>query len=331
MKRVTLGEIMASLLHDDDFKLLQELPSELCMTVLSKFCDGKSLSTLGLAMVSSQDAFCQQTVWYTIPTLVQKKLLAIAAMLEEQGLADDVSNTAGAASWVCSIASSIATICDESVKKQERMRLLSENLAVLDFIQSSLSLYSNATQPEWPVWCGRLSFDWPLDGSRMQRTAAVVLTAPMQYPTFIPGASLMFQHQPPTASFSCEPQNRRPIPPWGRVIPLAQERERILDPVIEHLGQWDQVAVPTTRTADVLNIAILTVKQANDRVAELPWKPKKSSWMLENANKEASLMCCWHDDSLEGLVSSRDYIAFMLRLMEVRTQLVEEVVSQQES
>ena len=324
MKRWT-KRIMASLLRDDDFQLLQELPSELFMTVLSKFCDGKSLSTLSLALVSSQDAFCQETAWYTIPTIVQKHLLAIAATLEENGLPDDVSNTAGAASWMSAIASTTATICDEFVERPERMRLLSENLAVLDFIQSSLSLYSRIKQPEWPVWCGRLSFTWPLDGTRMQRTAAVVVTAPMQYPAFIPGASLIFQRQPPTASFSCEPQNRRPIPPWGRIIPLAQDKS-ILDPVMEHLERWDQVAVPTTRTADVLNIAILTVKQANDRVAELPCKPKKSSWMLENANNQPSLMCCWHDDSLEGLVSSRDYIAFILRLMKVRTQLGEEVV-----
>lgn len=298
-----------------DFQLLHELPSEILLFVLSKFCDGKSLSTLALSLsMSFVDVFCQETAWYTIPTVVQRKLLAIAALMEENGLQDDVANTAGAASWIASIASSSATVLDDFVAKEERIKILSENLLVLDFLQQSLALYLDVDKGhfEWPVWCGRISIESSVDETRMQHTAAVVLTAPMQYPSFIPGAGRIFQSRIPTAAFRCEPQNRKPIPPWGRVLPLGSDAQ-VLAPVMERLEQWDQVAtsIDSRSSADALNIVILTQKQAKNRLSDMSWKPRKSSWILENDG----LMYCWHGDSSEGLVSSRDYIAFILSLM----------------
>ena len=307
--------------NNADFHLLHEVPPEVLLLVLSKFCDGKSLSTLALALAVSSDPFCQETAWYTVPMVVQRKLLAIAALLEENGSPDDVANTAGAASWIASIASTCATVVDVSVAKEERIRLLSENLAVLDFLQQSLSLYSVVDKGhfEWPVWCGRISFDSTVNETRMQNTAALVLTAPMQYPYFIPGAHSVFQNHIPTAAFQCEPQNRKPIPPWGRVRALPGDAS-VLAPVVERLEQWDQVASPTSvvRSADTLNVAILTQKQAKNRTIDMIWRPRKSSWILE---QNEGLIFCWHDDSGEGLISPRDYVSFVIQLMKVRDRL----------
>lgn len=305
---------------DADFQLLHTLPPELLLAALSKFCDGKSLSTLALALTTSpDDTFCQQTAWYRIPMIVQRKLSNIASLLEDNGLPDDVANTAGVASWIASIASSTAIICDTSVSRQERLKLLSENLLVLDFLQESLNLYSNIErgQFEWPVWCGQVTVESTVDETRMYNTAAVVLTAPMQYPFFLPGAVNILRNVIPAASFRCEPQNRRPIPPWGRVRPLSNDSS-VLAPVTARLEQWDHVATPmnTRYTLDTLNIAILSNKQARLRIADLPWTQKKSSWIVGN---EEGLMFCWHDSV--DVMTSRSYISFIFNLMKIRDRL----------
>lgn len=302
-----------------DFQMIHELPPELFILAVSMFCDGQSLSTLALALAVSLDPFCEQTTWHTIPIVVQKRLLTIATLIETNGLENDVDNTRGVIGFIESIASSTATICDPGVDTAERMRLLSENMIVLDFLEQSLRLYSIVDKGhfEWPVWCGRLTFDSTVSETRMRHTAAVVMTAPMKYPSFIPGASLVFQNQIPTASFRCEPQNRRPLPPWGRVRAFPQDH-RILAPVMDRLEQWNQVAVPAlSQSADTLNVAMLTQKQAKTRLAGM--RPRKSAWVVESDDKP-SLLFCWHDDST-SVMNSRDYVTYMMDLMKAQDHL----------
>lgn len=315
------------------FQLLHELPQELLDFSLSNFCDGESLWTLECALSLSSDAFCVQTTRRVIPWVVHKKLLEIAATIQESGLPDDVVNTRGAVQWIEAIAN-LQDIDGEATG----MRLLFENTAVLDFLQESLHVYSNVYKGhlEWPIWCGEITVDSSVSGTRMRNTCAVIVTAPIQRPCFVSGINLLPNHAP-APKFRLEPYNIIPIPPWGNMRGLTETDESMLVRIMDRLEELNEVAVPRNLDAsELLDIRIVTQIQAQRLLSTVPWSPRKSAWIVES-EREKSLICCWKNDSWNDapveLGRERDYIPYIVNLMSIRDQLMhrEEADREQES
>ena len=91
------------------------------------------------------------------------------------------------------------------------MRHFSECMALLDFLKLSIAQYSRPElgQFEWPVWMGQVCIEGSRGGTRLRNTARVVLTAPLQRPSFIPGSELL-KNQTPSTAFRGELYNMIP-------------------------------------------------------------------------------------------------------------------------
>ena len=325
------------------FNLLIALPPELLCKILSDFCDGKALSTAALALAPAANAAgtvisspaspenCDGILslwpiaWHLIPSICQEKLRRIASVINRHvDKSDDDKNLREAEEWIKSIADvPVSNINSDAVEDRcKRMRLLSENLAVLDFLQRSLNVYSDVAKGQfaWPIWVGQLTIDSFLTGTRMRNTARVVITAPLQGPCLIPGGSLLRHHRTPTGTFRCEPYNFVAVPPWGRIHGLQAEDNRTLQPIAARLEESGEVAVPTGYcNPEVLNLRIISRKQARAQ-SFLRLSSSKTSWMLEGKDEETPLFCCWHDDSMDP-ENDRDYIAYVIDLMKTRKRL----------
>jgi hypothetical protein len=243
-----------------------------------------------------------------VPTVVCERLQRIASKIESSVQdAGDFVNVKGAADWIRSVAQG----------NTSRMRILSENAAVLDMLEESLQTYSDPSKGRylWPVWFGQLSIDSFVTGTRLRNTARVVITAPMQYPSFIPGSSLVTNHTP-CAVLRCEPRNIVPIPPWGRIEGIDAEDQDVLRPVLQRLETWGQVGVPVGYNTDPLDIRIVTNGQAQ-QLTERVFRPR-TSWVLDTP--EPSLVCCWQDDSAE-LSDNREYVSYIIEMLKARSRL----------
>jgi hypothetical protein len=352
------------------FQLLKCLPPEILRRILYKFCDGKSLSTLSLALLSASsksskevskqsssehsEPFYRSMALLEIPRMCRNRLNDIAATIEEKSQAtidpnasraQIVGSAGGAVEWIRSIAADLDNTCDEASSVNIlafpvaiRMKILSENAAVLDYLILSLRDYSNIEkgQFEWPVWSGQLTIDSFLTGSRMRNSGRVLITSPMQRPSYIPGCNLLTNHSP-SGLFRCEPYNMTPRPPWGKIHGLQPEDKHSLRPVADRLNGTDQVAVPTGYygRSDMLDIRILAPLQARRLLSLrmgsilLHASSLSSSWMLEeqqshndgDEDTSAPLVCCWQGE--EGdLEHDRDYIDYIIDLLKVRERLL---------
>jgi hypothetical protein len=249
------------------------------------------------------------------------KLLQIAATLQERGLPDDVINTEGAVSWIKAIANS------KDIDDAMRTRHLFENTVVLDFLQESLNVYSDADKGhlEWPIWCGEIVVHSSVSDMRTRNKANVVVTAPIQRPAFISGVNLL-PKQGKTPSFRLEPVPMIPTPPWGKMRGLTEKDENALVPIMDRLEVLNEVAVPRDFGAsEVLDIRILSPTQARDMLSAAPWSPRKSSWIVES-EEQKSLICSWQNDEWNDapveLGRERNYIPHIINLMSVRDQLM---------
>jgi hypothetical protein len=337
------------------FQLLKILPPEILRRILYSFCDGKSLSTLSLALLSasSSEPFYRSMALLEIPRMCSNRLKSIASTIEEnsQGIGENASraqvlgSTGGAVEWIRSIAAALDDTHGEAFaaiilasSPALRMKIFSGNAAVLDYLIISLRDFSNVEKGhfEWPVWCGQLTIDSFLTGSRMRNSGRVLISSPMQRPAYIPGCSLMTNHSP-AGLFRCEPYNMVPRPPWGKIHGCQVEDNRILRPVADRLNGTNQVAVPTGYFGrnDILDIRILAPKQAREllssRMGGILRNHSSSSWMLEQQQPNeddddamdgtaAPLVCCWQGESGD-LEHDGDYIDYIIDLLQVRERL----------
>jgi hypothetical protein len=334
------------------FQLLKCLPPEILRRILYSFCDGKSLSTLSLALLSasSSEPFYRSMALLEIPRMCRNRLNNIASTIEEksQGIGENASraqvlgSTGGAVEWIRSIASALDDTLSEATSaiilaSPLGMKIFSGNAAVLDYLIISLRDFSNVEKGhfEWPVWCGQLTIDSFLTGSRMRNSGRVLISSPMQRPAYIPGCSLMTNHSP-AGLFRCEPYNMVPRPPWGKIHGCNVEDNRILRPVADRLNGTNQVAVPTGYFGrnDILDIRILAPRQAREllssRMGGILRNHSSSSWMLEQQQPDnedddeddtaAPLVCCWQGESGD-LEHDRDYIDYIIDLLQVRERL----------
>lgn len=292
------------------FCFLKEVPDELLRRILYGYCDGKALSTLFVACYS--DPMHRSVASETISKVSEERLTEIRCLLEDTMFRNEnAAYLIGAVMWLRSVARHNASI-----------RMLSENLAVVDFMESSMSSKFCDLEKghlEWPVWCGRLEITSTHTGTRMRNEARVVVTAPMQRPSFIPGSILMGAPTIARGRFQCEPYNIAPIPPWGTLRPLLSDDERVLRPVAQRLDHLGQVAVPyrLQQTSDTLDVRIITKTQAK-RLLSANWKPR-TSWIL-NETCQNELLCCWQDEFGE-LLNDRDYIPYMIDLLKAKDRV----------
>jgi hypothetical protein len=305
---------------------LKQIPAEVRRDIFL-FCDGKSLSTLLLA--ASSCSFHRSVAWDEVPAMTRIRLQGIAARVSKHAKGSrDEKYLREAAEWILSVScipgeQATASRLDDSANTEKiasRMKAVSENLAVLDFLDESLAKYSNETegQFEWPVWCGQLTVDSFVTGTRMRNTARVVITSPMQRPSFMPGSSLI-KNWTPCSAFRCEPYNMVPVPPWGQIRGLQPEDDHVLLPVASRLAESGEVATPSGFHAyQVLDVRIVTKEQARRLWSMI--QGLKSSWLVQK-EAEIPLLCCWQDDDSGELSDDREYIDFILDLLHVRSRL----------
>jgi len=322
-------------------QLIHLIPGEIFQRIVLEFCDGKSVSTLMLVMLGSKSNTPQSDAIHAgehtssladiakrlIPLLSKEKLWGIALMIEHL----DQEYLAGATRWIRSIANfGQVDSGGESFKQwsmRKQIRAFSENMAVYDFLVISLSEYSNVAlgQLEWPVLCFRLLVQ---EESSLGRSANndvnVVITTPMQRPCHIPGSSSIMTSRSPLRKFRCEPYNIVPVPPWGIVRPMEGQDQAKIARIAKSLESSNQVAVPVSyymSYTDILDVRILSLKQARDLQSGLRWRPQTSWILTENGSEtvdagNGSLMCCWHDDDLDLFEDDREYVGYILNILD---------------
>lgn len=304
----------------------QQLPRDILLQML-EFCNGKSMSTLLLATSGCPDLDVENM----IGDRVTLRLVDMARRIEKHQSSQPI--LAGATEWILSIARmpSNAEKTDEIPIGNEsgvkvtlkstvyRMRLLSENLAVLDYLHESLTRYSKDGKFEWPIWCGQLTIESFHSGFRVRNNARVIITSPMQRPSFIPGGSSLMKNHVPCSGFRCEPYNMIPVPPWGHIRGLKEQDTAVLCPVVMHLEETNQVAVPSGfHSYNSLDVRIVTKRRAQQswpRIQRL-----ETSWLVEKDLESSPLLCCWHDDTSD-LANDRDYITYMIDFLKARDRL----------
>ncbi|GAX22473.1 hypothetical protein FisN_14Hu088 [Fistulifera solaris] len=291
-----------------------KLPHDVLESIL-EFCDGKSLSTLLLAACGCPDLFVP--VEREIREILTRRLTGMARRI--QAHETNQPHLGGATAWIRSIAQISAEEEEEDSSSSSiqnitrQIRYISENLAVSDFLHESLTHYSQEGQFEWPMWCGQLTIESFHEGSRRRHNARIILTAPMQRPSLLPSGASLLKHHVPCSNFRCEPYNLIPVPPWGHVRGLTEDDTAILRPVIRHLEETHQVAVPSGyQSFDSLDVRIVSKRRAPSS-----WR-LPTSWIIERT--EYPLLCCWHDDSSD-LSNDRDYIPYVIDLLKARDRL----------
>jgi len=232
---------------------------------------------------------------------------------------------------------------------RRRMKIISENLALCDFLLASVRSrkYSDLERGrlEWPVWVGRITVSAYVTGSRLTHDARVILTSPIQRPNFIRGSGLVRQHRIPTGTFRCEPYNMVPLPPWGTLRPFDEDDARALKPVAQRLEETGHVGVPQphgrTQPAEdaLLDVRIFTKAQARRKLESSQmmmattraWMQRMVGVLREDGaggddaveDDSSQLLCCWQDDSVEA-VNDREYVSYILDLLNVHKRLMED-------
>uniref|UniRef100_A0A7S2YU61 Uncharacterized protein n=1 Tax=Entomoneis paludosa TaxID=265537 RepID=A0A7S2YU61_9STRA len=359
-------EAQGSPVRQESFALLASLPLEITEQIFTNFVGGKGLSTLAMALQSAsfrgeRSAYHDiseasdstnndnqhRRVYDLIGKVAKKRLLAVATLLESSSISNSGNNNGQADSLVTHAVNWIRSVVDfsfvDETNSLSRMKVVSENLALVDFLEHSIVTFScrEEGQFEWPVWCGQITVDSFMTGSRMRNTASVIITAPMQSPSFIPGCNLIQNHAP-SGIFRSEPYNMIPVPPWGRVRALTWEDSHVLRPVASRLERLGQVAVPAGYHNDeILDIRIASSNRARELLSTLSWTPR-SSWILNDDHApdnddsdddqtdqrpkttqeffDTGLVCVWQDDTME-MRSDRQYISYVIDLMKALSRI----------
>eukprot|EP00977_Amphora_coffeiformis_P008427 scaffold1912_cov167-Amphora_coffeaeformis.AAC.26 len=321
-------------METEKFQLLRALPPEIAHNILTAFTSGKDLSTLSLALAGSSK---HQELFSVVIEIGEERIRAVAGYIESKSAESNKGRVdifvAKAVAWIHSVVDGSPT-AEVDTKKSLRylIRHHSENMALLDFLQASLVRYCRPDQGEfeWPVWVGQICVEAFVQGTRLRSTARVVLTTPLQRPGYIPGSGLL-KNQTPSTVFRCELYNMIPVPPWGCLRPLSKDDEQVLQSVAGRLDTHEHVAVPSGfyHTTDILDVRIITSRQAERLLASRSWRPR-TDWIVRGQSSASSsnigdsppmhLMCCWQDDSAE-LVDDRDYLSYIIDMLKTQKRL----------
>ncbi len=362
------------------FELLQQLPPEVLDRILFVYCDGKALSTLAVALSTSRLDFYSNIADKVIPTISKRLLLRITDEIESNSI--NSFKHVGVIRWIrlivadydmngsTTISSNIRNnhdrlqTCNTTDRRdvitelrlqkvtgrRKLIRYCSENLAVVDFLRRSM-MESQRGKWEWPVWVGQISVSVHVDATVARSMTHIIILAPLDFPSHIPGSSLLYRHRTPTSLFRCEPMNMIPIPPWGRLRGLTANDEVALNRIavrLEEAGQ-SHVVVPTRHQEhDPLNIRILRQTDARLRIVDAaprfgPNMTETLTWLVHDdavSNDEAGnidvdratpnpfeLVCCWENDTIDE-IPPREYIEYIIMLMKTRDRLIKESITE---
>jgi hypothetical protein len=158
-------------------QLLAKLPADLVHRILLEYASGKDLSTLSLALVG-----CVETKHKVLSSKViqigRDRLRLVAEFMEQKSAkanhGEAEVSVQKAAAWIRAIASFSSPDSDNRVTATI-MRYHSENMALLDFLDDSITNYSRPERGEfeWLVWCGQVTVESHVDGTRLRNTACV--------------------------------------------------------------------------------------------------------------------------------------------------------------
>lgn len=313
----------------DQFQLLRALPPEIAHNIITTFASGKDLSTLSLALASGS-RLQYEKLFKAVIQIGQERLLSVATFIESKS--GDSNNgevdgsVAKAVAWIRSVVTASSRPNETTTEWRDQLRLVirhhSENTALLDFLQDSLVHYCcpDKGEFEWPTWVGQICVEAFVQGNRVRNTARVILTAPMQRPSYIPGSALL-RNQTPSTVFRCELYNMIPTPPWCVVRPFSDKDERVLRPVAERLDTQGHVAVPSGfyHTSDILDVRIISSRQAGRLLANRSWRPR-TDWIVRSRSESLRLLCCWQDDSAD-LLNDREYLTYIIDMFKTRKRL----------
>ena len=359
------------------FELLQQLPPEVLDRILFVYCDGKALSTLAVAVSTSLLDFYSNIADKVIPTISKRLLLRIIDEIESNSI--NGFKHVGAIRWIRLIAAdtdcdmngsltidhsiiranhdqsrtcnttdrseTISELRSQKVKsRRKRIRYCSENFAVVDFLRRSM-VESQHGKWEWPVWVGQISVSVHVDATVARSMTYIEILAPLDFPSHIPGSSLLYRHRTPTSLFRCEPMNMIPVPPWGRLRGLTANDNVALNRIavrLEEAGQ-SHVVVPTrNQEHDPLNIRILRKTDARLRIIDAaprfgPNMTETLTWLIHDEAGDIDvdratpnpfeLVCCWENDTLDEILP-REYIEYIIMLMKTRDRLVKESITE---
>lgn len=203
--------------NNNKFQLFAALPPEITHRILLDWMSGKNLSTFALAVAASRQVH-HEKVHADVVKCGLARIKHLADYIESKSsVVTDGDNgkvdalVEQAVRWIRSIIVAPKESNDSSSSRAKPMRHFSECMALLDFLEQSIFQYSrpNVGQFEWPVWIGQVSVEGSRGGTRLRNTARVVLTSPMQRPSFIPGSSLL-KNQTPSTAFRSELYNMIP-------------------------------------------------------------------------------------------------------------------------
>ena len=208
--------------NNNKFQLFATLPPEITHRILQDWTSGKNLSTFALTVAASRQSH-HERVYATVVMCGLERIKRLADYIESKSSVEANSDNGKvdalveqAVCWIRSVIvapkeSDDSSSSSSSSSRAKTMRHFSKCMALLDFLEESISQYSrpNVGQFEWPVWIGQVSVEGSRGGTRLRNTARVVLTAPMQRPSFIPGSSLL-KNQTPSTAFRSELYNMIP-------------------------------------------------------------------------------------------------------------------------
>jgi hypothetical protein len=359
-------------------------PLELTRRLLSEFTTGRDLSTLALALITSSTnkknkssttaASSSLLLLLYIQDIIQDRILQLADFIEAKVklLQEDEEqeakrkhrvDTASVERAVLWIRNAVAPLADSPLELQEEncatynylshcqkwIHCLSLRAALLDFVHDSIVHFSrpDAGQFEWPVWAGQICIEGSRAGTRLRSTARVVITTPLDRPSFVPGSGLMSKKTPYTL-FRGELYNLVPVPPWASVRPMSSPDKEVLQAAATRLEDNNQIACPAGfYHNEILDVRILTLRQAQRLLTNRSSIRPRNEWMIqppttttitttrpattksdahENHSEERKeddnwrLLCCWHDDSA-SLPTYDEYLTYIVNIQNARQRL----------
>jgi hypothetical protein len=319
------------------FEIFKELPRDILCPTIFDYCTGKSLSTLALAFATSGVPVYEKLALTAIPDFARHLLLQIGKDIESTAV--DTHKCGGAVRWIRVIADEGYEDV-ESLSSMKRicrvMRHLSENLALVDFLHQSMMDSEYRGKWEWPVWVGPISIKLSSNVFDPATELQVVITSPLDYPSYIPGAHSVWRDLVVERVFRLEMMNLVPLPPWGQVRGICANDEVKIKKIYTEMPEEDDrlISLPIYSIYSLpgaLNVKLLTRSQARRRYERIPYRygrPPSSLWLLHDEPPQIALrdrlLCCWSKDDSSDVFQPREYMDYFIKLMNIRHRMVQE-------
>ena len=318
----------------NSLQFFSALPPEISRRILSDYVSGQKLAALAQCFMGCKDERYKCLLLEALDAC-EKRIETMANFIESKSaqsnngeVEDSISK---AVAWIRSVVTKKATTPTKCTHQFSSVRDNYRKMALLHFLEDSLANYSRPDQGEfeWPVWVGQICVESSSGGTRLRSTARVILTAPLSRPSFVPGAGLM-KNQTPSTVFREELYNMVPRPPWACLRPFPSDTdEGVLQKLAERrisnrLGNNMLVPAGFYHSTDILDVRILSAAQAEVIYGNQSWRPR-NDWIIRSQGlttdaMQASLICCWQDDSDE-ITDDSEYLQYIVDMLKAKQRL----------